>query len=77
MVQISPALQAKIHKQEFKQNINSTQPNLSIDTPCLKQLNEDKFDYSIDDGKISTKDKMKNFAKWVAKSCIACYTVTV
>ena len=63
MAQISPALQAKIHKQEFKQNINSTQPNLSIDTPCLKQLNEDKFDYSIDDGKISTKDKMKNFAK--------------
>ncbi len=76
MEQISPLLQTRLERQQVyyqAQNPFVTTQKVDIDDAKLQQLNKDtvslssnnngKFDYSIDDGKISFGDKLKNFGK--------------
>lgn len=78
MEQMSPLLQAKLEQQQAYQTQNNTNPFVSTpkvniggakleqldkDTVSLSSNNNSEFDYSIDDGKISFGDKLKNFGK--------------
>lgn len=75
MEQMSPLLQARLEQHKLNQANNNyaTQPKVDIGGTKLEQLDKDtvslssnnngKFDYSIDDGKISFGDKLKNFGK--------------
>ena len=75
MEQISPMLQARIEQQQYQtQNTHVSTPKVDIGGAKIEQLDKDTFDYSIDDGKISPKDKLKNFAKGLISPITALFS---
>ena len=69
----SSVRQRQYYNDNIYRNAYTTAPDTNLDGIKLQQLNQDtvkfsttnydEFDYSIDDGKISFGDKIKNFAK--------------
>lgn len=86
MEQFSPLLQAHIKQQQTYQTQNKTNPfasglRVDIGGAKLEQLNKDtvqliskELDYSIDDGKISTGDKIKSFGKGLISPITAIFS---
>ncbi len=89
MEQMSPLLQARPEQQQAYQTQNNTNPfvsssrvdiggakleQLDKDTVSLSSNNNSEFDYSIDDGKISFGDKVKNFAKGLVSPITALFS---
>ena len=77
MEQINPIFKNIFEQQQSTPSkINVAQPKVDIGGAKIKQLKSDKFDYSVDDGKISLGDKLKNFAKGLVKPITAMFSST-